>query len=103
VHAEFEQRYHMLFESKTKGKVAGQADISSKLNLIATKLARLKNPGSAIPSIDAPSTTQEKLYNVGIQLGKTLVFLRRYAFDDLEKMRAKKVSLSVSERAKRGR
>eukprot|EP00814_Leptocylindrus_danicus_P019019 CAMPEP_0116009262 /NCGR_PEP_ID=MMETSP0321-20121206/3333_1 /TAXON_ID=163516 /ORGANISM="Leptocylindrus danicus var. danicus, Strain B650" /LENGTH=1266 /DNA_ID=CAMNT_0003478201 /DNA_START=770 /DNA_END=4570 /DNA_ORIENTATION=- len=75
-HANFVQRYRMLSIKNASGR-----DECEKLtNSIAQKISRMNN-------VVIDESKSDDLISVGMQMGKTKVFLRRVAFDAIEHLR----------------
>eukprot|EP00804_Cyclotella_cryptica_P003719 CCRYP_008898-RA/>CCRYP_008898-RA protein AED:0.02 eAED:0.02 QI:283/1/1/1/1/1/5/85/1683 len=91
-HSQFVARYRTLGleEMKKAAKSSRKVKpVEALVTAIATKMALMQaksNPDSSVEHSKTPAIAVD-LLDVGIQVGKTKVFLRRRAFDILEKMR----------------
>lgn len=90
-HSQFVARYRTLGleEMKRAAKLRKAKPVEALVNAIATKMVAMEpNAQSDTPDDKSKTATDTiDLLEVGIQVGKTKVFLRRRAFDVLEKMR----------------
>jgi myosin heavy subunit len=90
-HSQFVARYRTLGldEMKKAAKLRKVKPVEALVNAIAMKMAAIEARSQQDTSDDKTklATDTVDLLEVGIQVGKTKVFLRRRAFDVLEKMR----------------
>lgn len=94
-HNTFLNRYKVLAIAELKKASRGgkkQRPVDTLVNAIATKIYELENPEAAAKSSKgkAASGSSVDLEEVGLQVGKTKVFLRRMAFDLIERLRKRK-------------
>ena len=90
-HSQFVARYRTLGieEMKKSTRLRKGKPVEALVNAIATKMATLETKGQTDLSGGKANINADviDLLEIGIQVGKTKVFLRRRAFDVLEKMR----------------